>query len=140
MDSLMDDQRHHSLNGKPKVFFFQSCRGGMCFLRDIPNHSYGPARTVTDIDADVLVMHATQPAYTSFRNHYNGTWFIQALCRELNKFRFNGFEENLLKLLLRVIKRVSKMGIRNPNGEIVGQTPSLTTTFGSTFILKVKNI
>lgn len=139
MESLTDD-RDNTLRGKPKLFFLQACRGYEDFLKYSQNHMYKPKQTLTDNNADVLVMHSTQPEYVSHRDSNNGTWFIQALCCEINDFRFTCCEKNLLKLLSRVIKRVSEMMVLNEDGETVTQIPSLTTSFTKKFMLKVKNL
>lgn len=96
-----------SLVGKPKMFFIQACQGtGLnppVTLRE---------RTVTDgcttftipTYADVLIAQSTIPGYYSWRNLETGSWFIKALCSELDE---NGTQVDLLTLLTFVARRVA---------------------------------
>jgi hypothetical protein len=97
-----------SLSGKPKLFFIQACQG-----RDkqpgIPLHQRagnwnecrpaipqnndietdGPrADTGPDVpnEADLLLYYATVPGYVSYRSKSQGSWFINALVKNLDKY------------------------------------------------------
>ncbi|XP_011500855.1 PREDICTED: caspase-1 isoform X2 [Ceratosolen solmsi marchali] len=79
-----------NLCGKPKIFIFQTCRG--------IKHQKAVSRSVTDTVTaefsdteqpynlssrnyeDTLIAYATLPGYVSYRDTYNGSWFIQILC------------------------------------------------------------
>lgn len=54
--------------------------------------------------ADILVMYSTYDGHYSWRNPQNGSWFIQALSRELNE---HGKVKDLLTILTGVSRRVA---------------------------------
>ncbi|XP_033191987.1 caspase drICE [Bombus vancouverensis nearcticus] len=96
-----------SLAGKPKLFFIQSCRGtkldnGVEIIHETdstPGTTYSlPAY------ADIMVAYSTYDGFYSWRNPENGSWFIQALCQELNK---NWKTHDLLRMMTAVVRRVS---------------------------------
>lgn len=100
-----------TLAGKPKIFFIQACKGRSC---DDGYTLPGTCRTETDacggssykipMYADFIVAHSTIPGFVSWRDKEEGSWFIQALCQELEKF---GKQYDLLKLLTFVNQRVA---------------------------------
>lgn len=109
-----------SLIGKPKLFFIQACRGSMTDP-GILLKPKAKARTLTKptdtVDAkplreehyviptlaDLLVMYSTSEGYYSFRNPSDGSWFIQALCTEIEE---NSHEE-IMTILTGVNRRVA---------------------------------
>ncbi|XP_063710164.1 caspase-1-like [Culicoides brevitarsis] len=101
-----------SLIGKPKLFFIQACRGDRITeaVRKIEFDSPdAPAKAVPvtfsiPTMADLLVMYSTFEGHYSWRNPDNGSWFIQALCAELD---LNGKNDDLLTLLTAVTRRVA---------------------------------
>lgn len=97
-----------TLAGKPKMFFIQACQGdkldaGVTMLRatetDSGSHSYK-----IPVHSDFLIAYSTIPGYYSWRNTSKGSWFMQALCQELND---NGFVLDLLTILTFVNQRVA---------------------------------
>nr|CAH0100029.1 unnamed protein product [Daphnia galeata] len=81
------------LKGKPKIFFFQFCRGdNIDFGHRVTPVIFQSGRTVTDGNAvptspteiersygDMLITYSTLPGYVSYREESEGTWFIKAL-------------------------------------------------------------
>lgn len=94
-----------TLAGKPKLFFIQACQGDRL--------DAGITLTRTDMDAspsykipthcDFLIAYSTIPGYYSWRNTTKGSWFMQALCQELEESR----HEDLLTILTFVNRRVA---------------------------------
>ncbi|KAH9498392.1 Caspase-7 [Bulinus truncatus] len=83
------DSNCPNLKGKPRMFFFQACRGikvddgveiKICGKKKKWRLFMNPAQ----LHKDFLVMYGTPPGYYSWRRK-TGTWFIQSLCSVLNK-------------------------------------------------------
>ena len=109
-----------SLIGKPKLFFIQACRGKNIDPGVSLKHKFSDELQVDSTEtvnvipklADFLVMYATAESHYSFRNNTHGSWFIQALCKELK----NGLQENFMDILTRVNKSVAfEKQSNNPN-------------------------
>nr|AHY03304.1 caspase-1 [Dastarcus helophoroides] len=97
-----------TLAGKPKIFFLQACQG------DRLDAGVTLATTETDGEvvstykipqqADFLMVYSTVKGYYSWRNTTKGSWFVQALCKEL---RERAFSNDLMTLLTFVSQRVA---------------------------------
>ncbi|XP_066586939.1 caspase-1-like [Prorops nasuta] len=98
-----------TLAGKPKLFFIQACQGdkldGGATLKERTETDGHPTATFRiPSQADFLIAYSTIPGYYSWRNTTKGSWFMQALCMELNE---NGTRYDLLTLLTFVCQRVA---------------------------------
>ncbi|KAJ9575402.1 hypothetical protein L9F63_025647, partial [Diploptera punctata] len=81
-----------TLAGKPKLFFIQACRGTKVDSGVRVEVDSGKSLDETDgytvsytipQHADLLIAYSTMEGHYSWRNPRQGSWFIQALCEEL---------------------------------------------------------
>ncbi|XP_076639993.1 caspase-1-like isoform X1 [Colletes latitarsis] len=94
-----------TLIGKPKLFFIQACRGaqldgGATIMHETDS---GAAYSIPSY-ADIMVAYSTYDGFFSWRNPDSGSWFIQALCAELNE---HGLTRDLLTMMTFVNRRVA---------------------------------
>ncbi|GJQ67828.1 putative caspase, interleukin-1 beta converting enzyme (ICE) homologues [Trypoxylus dichotomus] len=95
-----------TLAGKPKIFFIQACQydqvdAGITISRTETDSS--PHYYRIPIHADFVIAYSTVSGSLSWRSVNRGSWFIEALCSELET---NGFNEDLLTILTFVCRRV----------------------------------
>ncbi|KAJ0005629.1 hypothetical protein NQD34_015523 [Periophthalmus magnuspinnatus] len=104
-----------SLVDKPKIFFIQACQGvleqqAVRIETDDPTPCIeSDAAKVDDsipADADFLLGMATVPSFVSYRERKSGTWFIQALCKNL--IQLVPRELDLVSILTKVNADVSQ--------------------------------
>uniref|UniRef100_A0A8D8PZ91 Caspase-1 n=2 Tax=Cacopsylla melanoneura TaxID=428564 RepID=A0A8D8PZ91_9HEMI len=95
-----------TLAGKPKLFFIQACQGdGLDSGVTLRTQVDGPSDTFRiPSHADFLIAYSTIPGFYSWRNTQKGSWFIQALCAEL---QLHAYSKNLLSILTSVVRRVA---------------------------------
>lgn len=106
-----------TLVGKPKLFFIQACtdrrteRGFGDVKRASPSrlgingaHSPRVSSRRVPVEADFLFSYSTVPGYYSWRNHQEGTWYIQALCIVIENY---GNKMELMQMLTQVNRMVA---------------------------------
>ncbi|XP_791872.3 caspase-3 [Strongylocentrotus purpuratus] len=98
----------NSMIGKPKMIFFQCCRGeGTGKMEETDQVETDEAIAAK---SDVLMVHATTYGNKAYRDRGKGSWFIQKLCEELLA---NAHASDLSTMLDRVTEQVGKMGSKN---------------------------
>ncbi|XP_033629509.1 uncharacterized protein LOC117291741 isoform X3 [Asterias rubens] len=91
-----------SLNGKPKLFFIQACQGTVhqegIETDEAPGLGTGIQKTLPK-EADFLLSCATVPGYVSYRSTKSGSWFVNALVDNIEKYHD---ELDLVRILIQV--------------------------------------
>lgn len=117
--------RAPTLAGKPKLFFIQACQGSNYQTGSVPcpprprqeqdnresrlEEDAGPVHGETiPSDADFLLGMATVQECKSFRNTSTGSIYIQQLCGQLLKSAKSLENDDILTVLTRVNREVSK--------------------------------
>jgi len=126
------------LQGKPKFFIVQACRGDdtdVSFPENVemfsdleprramkrtrghdydtvPIPSYGELNTARPTWEDMIIAYSTIPGFTSQRDHHSGTWFIQSL---VETFMNHAHDRELIDLLRMTSDYLSKF--TNDDGE-----------------------
>ncbi|XP_071109868.1 caspase-3-like [Haliotis cracherodii] len=125
------------LAGKPKLFFFQSCRGEET-QEAVPvqsNVDGGKTPAATKIkdevdkmvltEADFFLSFATVVGTRALRNEETGSWFIQELVQTL---RESADREDLDSLMTTIRRRVNNHHCETADGTFVVQTAESKTT------------
>ncbi|XP_063788668.1 caspase-8-like [Pseudophryne corroboree] len=120
-----------SLEGKPKLFFIQACQGSQ-HQTPVPLETdacnVSPARNVALQDLipnepDFLLGMATTLHHVSYRHPRSGSWYIQALCAQLEESYPRG--EDIISILTKVNRDLSQQYVLKFNGS---QMPEPWTT------------
>ena len=129
-----------SLKDKPKMFFFNACRGDkMTPTHDNMNLVEMDAKkanedlfkaTKTPLDADFLFVYSTVANYYSIRDSENGSWFIQILCDIITK---NKTQRDIHGILTDVIREVKKKEGKNKKGNLIKMHPTYTSQLSKDF-------
>nr|XP_019955212.1 PREDICTED: caspase-8-like isoform X1 [Paralichthys olivaceus] len=118
-------KRACTLAGKPKLFFIQACQGSGYQRGSLPcpptprqEEEVKQSRLEEDAgrihgetvpwDADFLLGMATVPECRSFRNTSTGSIYIQELCRQLVRSAESLEDDDILAVLTRVNRNVSR--------------------------------
>jgi hypothetical protein len=124
-----------SLMNKPKLFFFQACRGGNemkrpdsgevtsgeqhtdrarpSVIKTDAQSSTPNEKTLFTAESDLLVYNATLPKHYAFGTEKDGTFFIKNVCKVLND-AYKELPHNmpLSKMILSINKSVRDSGIQ----------------------------
>ncbi len=122
-----------SLENKPKLFFFQACRGeneveitrvksrpdsGASTSSEHENTTDGPSlntnkKTPINAESDLLVFNATLPKHYAYGTELDGTVFIKNVCKVLNE-AYKEIPNNipLSKMILNINSSVRESGIQ----------------------------
>lgn len=101
-----------SLAGKPKLFFFQACRGSMLDSGievtdsepEVDGDEVDSVAHRIPTEADFLMCYSVVTGYFSWRNSARGSWFIQSLCQALDHY---GSSLEIMRVMTRVNHKVS---------------------------------
>eukprot|EP00092_Neocalanus_flemingeri_P063283 GFUD01076524.1.p1 GENE.GFUD01076524.1~~GFUD01076524.1.p1 ORF type:complete len:342 (+),score=54.50 GFUD01076524.1:694-1719(+) len=108
INMFADASRCPNLQKKPKLFFFQACRGNESTATAMPA-SIASDCAVKSIGgwpaiSDYMVASATIEDFVSFRSTIDGSFFIRHLCEELQK---HGHQKSLADIMIRVNNKVA---------------------------------
>ncbi|CAL1685147.1 unnamed protein product [Lasius platythorax] len=125
-----------TLAGKPKLFFFQACRGDQVDSGVVLSpRTFLPSEATDSVTsytipthADFLIAHSSVQDFRSWRNLVEGTWYIECLCKVLDEY---GTEIDLMSMLILTIRKVATdFTTINPIDKTMydkKQVPSVTT-------------
>lgn len=116
-----------SLIGKPKMFFFQACRGQEV-LPDSPEHCavHPSIATTLHHDSDILIANASTEGNRAYTSPETGSWFANAIQRKLTDSQLV-YVRTLQQILEEVTDFVSQAAGQLPSGEPVNQCVEVTT-------------
>ncbi|CAG0896995.1 unnamed protein product [Darwinula stevensoni] len=96
------------LQNKPKLFFFQACRGQEQFLKSesgMETDSFQVDCHSASFQSDIFVANSSIPDFVSYRNVDRGSWFIESIC---DVFAKNAHNLDLQSMMTLVHERLSK--------------------------------
>ncbi|XP_068758730.1 caspase-3-like [Montipora capricornis] len=95
-----------SLEGKPKIFMIQACRGHRRDQVSVESDSEPVMYSNPSLpaDADFLICFSSAPSHESYREPSAGSWFISAVCKVFTEY---SDKEHVMDMMLRVNKEVA---------------------------------
>ncbi|XP_053382664.1 caspase-3-like isoform X2 [Mercenaria mercenaria] len=103
---MFDRDNCRELSNKPKLFFFDVCRGRH---EDVPKNptvvNESTDAMIPPIKSDILVAHATSHDYVSFCHPEYGSWFCRSFVKVVSE---NACRYNILDMLLKVNRKVGE--------------------------------
>ncbi|XP_012276811.1 caspase-1 isoform X2 [Orussus abietinus] len=124
-----------SLAGKPKLFFFQACRGNRSDRGITLQSRSGSMETDSAVSSykipthsDFLIAHSTVEGFYSWRNPKEGSWYVQCLCDVLDNYAMSTDLARMLTLTARkVATEHATYNDLNPAKADLKQVPSTTS-------------
>lgn len=106
------DEQCPTLSNKPRIFLIQACQDkkkndelyDMNEDEEISKRLASMSSALSFPQKDMLIAYSSMPGEKSFRTTGNGSWFIEALCDELNEW---GSVDDLTRILTNVSYRVA---------------------------------
>ncbi|XP_078486452.1 caspase-2-like [Ciona intestinalis] len=111
------------LNGKPKLIFFQCCRGGaeaagVPAASSVESDSMDKEVVTVPEGSDILVAYPTIEGYVSYRDPNKGSRFINAIAKVFSQ---KAMTEHVVDMLTEVGNEVSQRMVKRQMSEIVSR-------------------
>ena len=118
--------RTNTLEGKPKLFFFQACQGSNYMHPLEEQDGIDKNEDALPNETDFLFCHSTVQGYCSFRSPAVGSWYMQTLVKE---FRENADKMDIMQMLARVNFVLAKYKSTNGYSQIGSFTSQMRKDF-----------